>query len=74
LGDDITVKPEENMHRKGSFQNLNTGLDNTRVDGKVIHKNLNELQIKVLVGEKYSNGRGGSCLTSITCTPCITKK
>jgi hypothetical protein len=29
--------------------------------------------VKKLVGEKY-NGRRGNCFTSITCTPCITKK
>ena len=58
LIEDLTLRNKEGdqtHHRKSSFQNLHTGLDNTRVD----HHRINldhaaDLNIKKLVGEKFN--------------------
>lgn len=52
---------------KGNFQHLQTGLDNTKLEGNIDSTSM-------LVAEKYSGGRITGCFTSITCTPCIVKK
>eukprot|EP00347_Sterkiella_histriomuscorum_P018217 403346344 len=80
LGEDMLSKD----CKSSNIQHLQTGLDNTKVDGNASNNGfpnshysngkIQDQSANNLVAEKYSRGRFANCFTSVTCTPCIVKK